>query len=237
MRARPRQCPLPIAAPTSTLRSTPPGTSCRGWISSARLRFSTQRLLKRSSLVVSVSFRFSRRKRPPRGLASITRLAKATLRRLVEIEPDRVWSWIDLGDILRHDRVARTGDGGLSRRAGRIAATFLRCPDRRRSPARRLGVVEEGRRRAGGAGRPGRCAEILSRRSRDCGTIVARGSRQRGLAARPLGVVEQGRRRAGGAGRPGGGAEILPRRSGDSGATVDAGPRQRGLAARPLGVV
>ena len=72
----------------------------------------------------------------------------------------------------------------------------------RRLAARSLGVVRQGRRRAGGAGRPRRGAGVLSRQPRDQRAAGEIRSRQRRLAARSLGVVRQGRRRAGGAGRP-----------------------------------
>ncbi len=61
--------------------------------------------------------------------------AKATLRRLLEIEPDRVWSWIDLGDI-----EVTTGSFGAAMHAFRHALEAAKClseaeptdPDRQR---------------------------------------------------------------------------------------------------------
>ena len=103
--------------------------------------------------------------------------------------------------------------------------------------ARSVGVVREGRRRAGGAGQSSRGAEIVPRRAGDCRPSGECRPRQRRLAARSVGVVREGRRRAGGAGQSSRGAEIVPRRAGDQRPSGEGRPRQRRLAARSLGVV
>ncbi len=68
---------------------------------------------------------------------------------------------------------------------------------------------EQGRRRAGGPGRPAGGADELPRLARDQGAAGPGGPRQRRLAARPLGLAREDRRRAGGPGRPAGGADEL----------------------------
>ena len=93
----------------------------------------------------------------------------------------------------------------ISRAAGAIRSR------QRRLAARSVGVVQQGRRRAGGAGRPCRRAQVLPRRPRHQRAAGAIRSRQRRLAARSVGVVQEDRRRAGGAGRPCGRAQVIPR--------------------------
>ena len=88
-------------------------------------------------------------------------------------------------------------------------------PRQRRLAARSVGVVQQGWRRAGGAGQPARGAEILPRQPGDQRPAGESRPRQRRLAARSVGVVREGRRRADGAGQPARGAEILPRQPGD----------------------
>ena len=83
-------------------------------------------------------------------------------------------------------------------------------PGQRRLAARPLGVAQQDRRRAAGAGRPGGGADQLPGLARDRRASGESRPRQRRLAARPLGVAQQDRRRAAGAGRPGGGADELP---------------------------
>ena len=165
--------------------------------------------------------------------------AQTALRRLIDIDPDRVWGWIDLGDVhqttgslepamqayrgalaaakrllaadpgnagwrrdvsVSYDRVGDVlvaqGDlpGALkSFRDGLAIAEQLSRADPGNAGWRRgrVGLVQQGRRRAGRAGRPSRGAEIVSRRAGDCGTIVARRPRQRGLAARRVGLLRK----------------------------------------------
>ena len=83
---------------------------------------------------------------------------------------------------------------------------IMRAPGEVRSrqcrlAARSVGVVRQGRRRAGGAGQARGRARLLSgepRHQRAAGEVR---SRQCRLAARSVGVVREGRRRAGGAGQ------------------------------------
>ncbi len=82
-------------------------------------------------------------------------------------------------------------------------------PRQCRLAARSLGLLQQDRRRAGGAGRSQGRAEILFRQPRHRRAPGAIRPRQCRLAARSLGQLRQGRRRAGGAGRSQGRAEIL----------------------------
>jgi len=102
---------------------------------------------------------------------------------------------------------------------------------------RSLGVVQQGRRRAGGAGQSARGDEILSGRPRHSRSSGAIRSRQCRLAARSLGVVRQCRRRAGGAGQSAGGAEILSGRPGHRRSSGESRSRQCRLAARSRDVL
>ena len=110
-------------------------------------------------------------------------------------------------------------------------------PRQRRLAARSLGVVQQDRRRAGGAGQSAGGAEIVPRQPRHHRPSGEGRPRQRRLAARSVGVVQQDRRRAGGAGQPARGAEILPRQRSPLRPSGEGRPRQRRLAARSVGVV
>ena len=110
-------------------------------------------------------------------------------------------------------------------------------PRQRRLAARPVGVVQQDRRRAGGAGQSAGGAEIVPRRARDPRPSGEGRPRQRRLAARSIGVRQQDRRCASGAGQSAGGAEIVPRRARHCGSSGEGRPRQRRLAARPVGVV
>ncbi len=165
--------------------------------------------------------------------------AKATLRRLLAIEPDRVWSWIDLGDIC-----VTTGglESAMQAYRGAVAAAerLLTADPHDASASRRdLSVsFEQGWRRACGAGGFASGAEGVSRRSRRSARSLSRADPGNAGWRRDLSVsydqvgdvlVAQGDLPRG--------AESVSRRSGDPRGLVARRPRQRGLAARCLGVV
>ena len=97
--------------------------------------------------------------------------------------------------------------------------------------------VSHDRRRAGGAGRSCRRAQVLPRQPRHQRPAGAIRSQQRRLAARSRYIVRQCRRRAGGAGRPYRHAQVLPRQPRHRRAAGAIRSRQRRLAARSVGVV
>ena len=110
--------------------------------------------------------------------------------------------------------------------AGALKSYHVRLSDRRaawRNPipatskltARSFGPVPENWRRAGRAGRPRRCAEVLSRQPRDPRPTGAIRSGNAGWQRRSLAVVRADRRRAGRAGRPRRGIDLLSRQSRD----------------------
>ena len=72
-----------------------------------------------------------------------------------------------IGDVLVAQGNLPEALKSFPRRAGDQRAAGARGPRQRRLAARSVGVVREGRRRAGGAGQSARGAEILSRRARD----------------------------------------------------------------------
>ena len=123
-----------------------------------------------------------------------------------QVTPDLKRSEADALDETRQFAAGDRRYRGRARR--RRAGPANRCgPACRQSrqhglAARSVGVGQQGWRRAGGAGRPCRRAQVLP------GSLAIRRaagevrSRQRRLAARSVGVVRKGRRRAGGARRP-----------------------------------
>ena len=100
---------------------------------------------------------------------------------------------------------------------------------------RDLSVLQQRRRRAGGAGQSRRGAEILSRQPRHPERLAkadpGNAGWQRDLSRR----LQQGRRRAGGAGQSRRGAEILPGQPRHRRAPGQGRSRQCRLAARSLG--
>ena len=178
----------------------------------------------------SIRGRFSRGRGAHRPVAVALRAACAKFVEAANLDPSDCWIWIELGDLW-----TIRGSLGEAEKAF-FAARMIAATN---GDDRDLSVsVRESRRRAGGAGRPRRRAEILPRQPRDQRPAGEIRSRQRRLAARSVGVVRQGRRRAGGAGRPRRRAEILPATS--LAICRPAGEirsRQCRLAARSLGVV
>ena len=110
-------------------------------------------------------------------------------------------------------------------------------PQQHAVAARSVGVVRQGRRRAGGAGQARRGAQGLPRQPRHPRAPRRRRSQQYAVAARPVGVVRQGRRRAGGAGQARRGAQGLPRQPRHPRAPRRRRSQQYAVAARSVGVV
>ena len=117
----------------------------------------------------------------------------------------------------------------LPRRAGDQRASGEGRPRQRRLAARSVGVLQQGRRRAGGAGQSAGGAEVATATGWRSATVW-----RRPTPATPAGSAicrcryEQSRRRAGGAGQSAGGAEILPRRAGDQRPLAKADPGNAG---------
>ena len=106
-----------------------------------------------------------------------------------------------------------------------------------RVAARSVGLVQQRRRRAGGAGQARRGAQGLPRRPRHRRAPRRRRSQQYAVAARSVGLVQQGRRRAGGAGQARRGAQGLPRRPRHRRAPRRRRSQQHAVAARSVGLV
>ena len=155
--------------------------------------------------------------------------AKATLEELLRLDPNRVWSWIDLGDIWM-----TTGSLDEAVKAFRAAEDAAR----RTKSERDLSVSYE---KIGDVlVAQGNLPEAL-KSYRDGQTIFERLAKaDPGNAGwqRDLSVsLRQDRQRSGRAGQSSRGAEILSRRPRHQGASGEGGPGQRRLAARSLGVL
>ena len=144
------------------------------------------------------------------GLAIAERLAAAD-RSNTEWQRDLSVSYDRVGDVLvaqgKLDEALKAYRDSLAIRERLAAADRSNT----RVAARSVGVVRQGRRRAGGAGQARRGAQGLPRQPRHRRAPRRRRSQQYRVAARSVGVVRQGRRRAGGAGQARRGAQGLPR--------------------------
>ena len=102
--------------------------------------------------------------------------AKLTLRRLLDIDPNSVRAWVELGDVWADDRSRSRGAKELP-----LGGGGGRTPGGR---ARSFGFLRSDRRRSGSPRKFGRGAEILSGGPCDQRAAGADGRGQFGLAAR-----------------------------------------------------
>ena len=162
--------------------------------------------------------------------------AKATLRQLLALDPERVWSWIELGELFvitaalapavsafRHslaiaDRLANADPGNAGWQHD-LSVSHNKIGDVQ---------VEQGNLPAALTSYQASLAIADRLANADSG--------QRRVAARPLGLAGEDRRRAACSGQPAGGADELPGLARDQRPAGERGPRQRRVAARPLGL-